>query len=219
MYVVDAQGGTPRQLFSPGPRWSASCPCIFRHPWPFNPTYSPDGTQIAYSDGIGDNSHQLRVMNADGSGTHVLVDEQDGHTIHNIAWSPDGEWLAFGLGRASGIYVVNADGSGLALVLPDGTYPYLSPDGSRISYQPRDEQSGAFFPLEIAAADGTHVVEFGYGGSGPWYPLVHPEPEVVGREASEDLTMSLSLVVTLPALVVGAVYLRGRMRRTRGRGA
>jgi Tol biopolymer transport system component len=125
--------------------------------WVFNPTYSPDGTQIAYPEGIGDNSHQLRVINADGSGARVVVHEQQGHTIHNVAWSPDGERLAFGLGRNSGIYIVAADGSGLTLVIPDATYPYWSPDGSRISYQP----AGAFGPLEIADADGTHVVEFG----------------------------------------------------------
>jgi Tol biopolymer transport system component len=184
IYVVDSQGGTPKRLFTTGRRWSPSCGCFFPHPWTFNPTYSPDGTQIAYADGIGDNSHQLRVMNADGSGSRVLVDEQQGHTTHNLAWSPDGEQLVFGLGTNSGIYVVNADGSELTLVIPDGTYPYWSPDGSRISYQPCDAYSQC--QLQIADADGTYAVEFGYGGSGPWNPLVQPEPSVAEAPVASE---------------------------------
>ncbi|MGA9160498.1 MAG: hypothetical protein WB297_06490 [Actinomycetota bacterium] len=176
IYVVDAQGGTPQILFTPERRWSRSCGCFFRHPWPFNPTYSPDGTQIAYTDGIGDNSHQLRVMNADGSGTRVLVDERNSHMMHNVAWSPDGERLVFGLGTSVGIYVVGSDGSGLTLLIPGATYPNWSPDGSRVSYQPCDSYSRC--RLQVADADGTHVVEFGHGRSGPWNPLVQPDPEV-----------------------------------------
>ena len=212
--MVDTLGGTSRILFTAGARWSPGCGCSFRHPWVFNPTYSPDGTQIAYSDGIGDNSHLLQVMNADGSGTHVIVGEQQGHTMHNLAWSPDGERLVFGLGRSSGIYIVGADGSGLTLVIPDATYPYWSPDGSRISYQP----PGEFTPLEIADADGMHVVEFGYGGSGPWNPLVQPEPGVVDVPAqSEGLipTSTLVLVMALLALLVGAALIRRRVRSER----
>jgi hypothetical protein len=216
IYVVEAQGG-PRILFTASRRWSRSCGCFFHHPWTFNPTYSPDGTQIAYADGIGDNSHQLRVMNADGTGSRVLVDEQQGHTTHNLAWSPDGERLVFGLGTDSGIYTVGADGSGLTLVIPGATYPYWSPDGSRISYQPCDAYSDC--QLQIADADGTHVVEFDYARSGPWNPLVPPEPEVAEvPAASEGLTLTSTpvLVVALLALVVGVLVIRRRMGRDAG---
>jgi dipeptidyl aminopeptidase/acylaminoacyl peptidase len=212
IYVVNAQGGKPRILFNTNRRWSRSCGCFFPHPWTFNPTYSPDGTQIAYADGIGDNSHQVRVMNADGSGSRVLVDEQQGHITNNLAWSPDGTRLAFGLGTGSGIYVVNADSSGLTLVIRDGTWPYWSPDGSRISYQPCDAYSDC--SLQVADADGTHVVEFGYGGSGPWNPLVQPElPVAESPVASEDplLLSTLLLAAALLALITRAVLIRHRM--------
>jgi Tol biopolymer transport system component len=74
-----------------------------------------------------------------------------------------------------GISVVDADGSGLTLAVPDGRDPYWSPDGTRISYRlghlSQNQSSWVFGPLMIAAADGTEVQQFGYAASGPWNPL------------------------------------------------
>ena len=162
MYTVDTEGGVSHLLL-------ASARMLY------NPTFSPDGTQIAYFDGGGDWGHSLRVMNADGSGVRILFDqapEEVGH-VYNLAWSPDGSRLAFSA-QEGGIWIVGVDGSGLTKVIPDGVNVYWSPDGSRISYQSADALSGALGALEIAAVDGTHVQEFGYGRSGPWNPLPLP---------------------------------------------
>jgi Tol biopolymer transport system component len=162
LYTVDTQGGEPRLLL-------ASARLLY------SPTFSPDGTQIAYFDGGGDNSHSLRVMNADGSGVRVLFDQapaEVGH-VYNLIWSPDGSRLAFSA-QEGGIWIVGVDGSGLTKVIPDGVNVYWSPDGSRISYQSADALSGALGALEIATVDGTHAQQFGYGGSGPWNPLPLP---------------------------------------------
>ena len=98
------------------------------------PTFSPDGTQIAYIDGLGDNRHSLRVVNADGGDLHVLIDNIEAYRISGLVWSPDGTRLAFGRRISDGIYTIGADGSGLTLVIPDGVNPHWSPDGSRISF-------------------------------------------------------------------------------------
>ena len=170
IYVVDTQGGTPRVLLAAGRR------SAFRGrghgTWLSNPTYSPDGTQIAYFDHILDSGAQLRVMNADGTGVRVLLHRAGlppatGYHIYNLAWSPDGQRLAWG--GTTGIFVVGADGSGLTLAIPRGAYPYWSPDGTRIAYLIDGR-------LEIAAPDGTHVQAFDYAQPGPWNPLVQPEP-------------------------------------------
>ena len=45
----------------------------------YAPTFSPDGTQIAYVAGGGDHSHHVWVMDADGSDAHEIVfNETDG---------------------------------------------------------------------------------------------------------------------------------------------
>ena len=241
IYVVDAHGGTPRVLRTASRRWF-DIQGLRVQALAYNPTYSPDGTQIAYFDGAGDGTadhpvHQLRVMNADGSGTRILVDDlelvdhPEQNLIYNLTWSPDGERLAFGLG-SKGIYIVGADGSGLTLAIPGGAYPYWSPDGTRIAFV--DLRPGSIYrsswtcgdaptcftslaTLKIAALDGTHVQELGYGKPGPWNPLVQPEPEVAEvPAASEGLTLNstLLLVAVLLALVLGAVLFRRRMRKT-----
>ena len=93
IYVVDTQGGTPRVLLSGGRRLYPAIGRSIRS-WLSNPTYSPDGTQIAYFDHQLDGPSQLRVMNADGTGVRVLLDGTGYHS-YTLAWSPDGERLAW----------------------------------------------------------------------------------------------------------------------------
>ncbi len=239
IYLIDADGGVPRLLLAPMRRYFPDESRSFRTGLSF-PTFSPDGTQIAYIDGLGDWANSLRVMNADGSDVHVL-DRSDVHLIergewpngtgsvrslgmhpNGLSWSPDGTRLAVGL-LNDGLSVVDADGSGLTLVIPDGARPYWSPDGTRISYQ--DNPRGSPGPLRISAADGTWnaakveaVLQFGYAASGPWNPLVQPEPEVAEASASSGVAKLASILLPVAALLTLVVgfALTGRRRRAPG---
>lgn len=171
IYVVDAAVGTPRRLLEARrlPAYGRGVRSML-----MAPTFSPDGSQIAYIDGMGDHDNSLRVMNADGSGSRALLKDHgvmwDAFT-GGLVWSPDGKRLAFGLGYIPDtIYVVSADGSGLSRVIKKGARPEWSPDGSRIAYERMN--ASATWHLEIANADGTHVQRFSnYVRSGPWNPL------------------------------------------------
>jgi WD40-like Beta Propeller Repeat len=174
IYVVDTDGGHPRLLKKAGRRQWYAGDGWFRTSLE-DPAFSPDGTKIAYIDGMHDWGNGLRVMDADGSHVRVLLDS-DGELSDGISipgcdgapvWSPDGSRLAFcGPG---GIWVIGADGSGLRKVIPNGEKPSWSPDGSRIAYQVRGRMS--LGPLRIADADGGNVQKFTWGNSGPWNPL------------------------------------------------
>jgi len=212
MYLVDSEGGEPRLLLARTRRRFPEEGRSFRT-WLYNPTFSPDGSLIAYFDGLGDWGHSLRVMNADGSGIRILIDkapQEVGH-VDDLVWSPDGSRLAFSAGEG-GIWIVNLDGSGLTKVIPDATNPAWSPDGSRISYQ--SVYPPALGTLEIAAVDGTHVQEFGYGGSGPWNPqplLVADKQDVASTPGESRSALFVSTIVLV--LVVSVVVLLRRARR------
>ena len=179
IYVVDAEGGTPRLLYSAGERLfdDSRCPqfkgCVGeQRPVVTSlqtPTYSPDGTQIAYFDGNGDSGHSLRVINNDGTNMRVVVENSEtlgaGH-VYGLQWSPDGSQLAFSI--ESRLYVVREDGSGFRLVANDAVEPYWSPDDSYIAYTRGDPQTSEGGSLEIVRLDDLQVQNFGDGGSGPW---------------------------------------------------
>lgn len=170
IYVVDAHGGSPRLLLASGPR---NYPDDTYTTGVGSPTFSPDGTQIAYFDGMGDWGNSLRVMNADGSGVQVLIDDQDEEISHtdNLAWSADGSRLAFN-GTGGGIWIVGGDGSGLTKV--DGKDVRWSPTGSRLAFQAGSPSSAGLWGGEgiwVINADGSGRRQVATVGHDPvWSP-------------------------------------------------
>jgi dipeptidyl aminopeptidase/acylaminoacyl peptidase len=155
--VVDASGGPPDILRTR--EWRSSRVCCL-----YGATFSPDGTQIAYFEGMYDHSNTLQIMNADGSGSRTLIQQEFGH-VRGLQWSPDGSRLAFASG---GLWVVGADGTGLTQISseqPDRVDPHWSPDGSHIAYTRYEDERGS---LEIVRLEDLKVQNFGVGESGPW---------------------------------------------------
>ena len=95
------------------------------------PSWSPDGTQIAFSAWVeGADAWQIFVVNADGSGRRLLV---SGPGSVAPAWSPDGEWIAFG-----GIGLMRPDGSDIhplpLHISASLDWPLWSPDGEWLAF-------------------------------------------------------------------------------------
>jgi dipeptidyl aminopeptidase/acylaminoacyl peptidase len=201
IYVVDAQGGTPRLLRSTSmepvvvPGWRGEM---------YWPAFSPDGTKIAYFHGGGDHSHSLRVMNADGTPVRVLFGRNQlpnpaASHMYGLAWSPDGSQLAFdadGPG-ARGIWLIGDDGSRLMRVIADGMSPSWSPDGSHIAYARR----GALY---VANSDGTHVRRLIAGVKRHWFWFFggltwNPLPLTERSEAESTPTLETTDAKSAPA--------------------
>jgi Tol biopolymer transport system component len=129
--VINANGtGLTRLTTDPGPE--------------FDPSWSPDGTQIVYRDsrrGINQND-EIYVMNADGSGKRNLTNTAE--SDWGPAWSPDGRKIAFASARCDTgqsrdigpfftLFLMNADGSEQTRLI-EGFAQFVawSPDGTKL---------------------------------------------------------------------------------------
>ncbi len=101
--------------------------------WDAFPSWSPDGTQIAFQS-TRDGNWEIYVMDADGNNLRRLTNYDDSDV--SPSWSPDGTQITFSSHRDGNwnIYVMDADGSNLRR-LTRGVYPSWSPDGTQIAFQ------------------------------------------------------------------------------------
>jgi TolB protein len=151
----------------------------------FDPSWSPDGTRIAYRHERNDEP-EIWLMNADGSGQHRLA--------RGIApaWSPDGLMIAYaspGTGdgtTSSAIAIMNADGSGQRRLphTDGGEYPSWSPDGKRIAFNSNLSGDHVMYIVDV---DGSRVVDLSKVGEG-WQVDWSPDGRSVLFTSHRDYT-------------------------------
>lgn len=173
IYVMDDDGSDPRRLtHHPARDVSAS--------------WSPDGNRIAFmSDRTG--RFEIWVMGADGSDPVQITDFG---TNWFPRWSPDGEKLAYHVGRDVFVLDVEAHRYRRLTIDPNnGMYPTWSPDGERIAFM--SWRTGST-ELWVMNADGSEqrrltwteqgdVIDPRWSPDGAWLAYVHvPEGLEVG---------------------------------------
>jgi Tol biopolymer transport system component len=83
-----------------------------------HPSWSPDGSTIAWTKYSGDNNRSVYVVGANGTGLLRVADQGDGP-----AWSPGGGLIAFNGVNVQGdkqfaeVLVVSPDGTGLRMLV------------------------------------------------------------------------------------------------------
>jgi Tol biopolymer transport system component len=146
--------------------------------------WSPDGSQLVFSEFPSNSTGQLWVMNSDGSHQHLLLSEAE-YGERAPSFSPDGAWVVFtrcqneSNGNGCAIYKVRTDGGGLTPVTdfrPDASdwEPAYSPDGMTIVFESYN-RDGLIVALWLMNADGTD-----------FRPLTPPELGAINPHWSPD---------------------------------
>ena len=177
------------------------------------PNWSPDGQKIVFVSDRDNHptAYNLYIMDADGTNA-IRLTTIDARELAPI-WSPTGDKIAFsreevipGIGFRQDIYVINADGTGLAnltaeRVEKNNRLPSWSPDGTQIifssskfeeTYRPDVDAASTICFMD---ADGSEVKVLPVGIMGFGHPELSPDGERIVFH-NLDVTNNFQLMLT-----------------------
>jgi len=142
------------------------------------PTWSPDGNRIAFvsnPDGsLNNEGKQIYSVNTDGTNPTLLLDNE--MNKFDLAWSPNGEGIAFAAYAESGseIHLLDNTNSSIMQLTNDTTYdrdPSWSPDGTRIAFSSDRDGNEEVYVMD---SNGSNVIRLtnniAYDAMPAWSP-------------------------------------------------
>ncbi len=139
-----------------------------------HPSWSPDGSRLAFHSDRQDGDFEIYSMSVNGSELRRLTNSPgwDGQP----EWSPNGRYIAFESARngAFEVFIMNSDGSNTYLIpnSTNGGYPTWSPDGSQIAFSMiRDDNRDIY----ICNLDGGNLRRLTDNTAEDWMPRWSPD--------------------------------------------
>ncbi len=172
--LVPAQGGKVRTLVRAGDSGAD-------YEWVGGLAFSPDGTQLAYSDSYGSGNTQhcrIVIIELATGGTRVLLERENGFgtldASWGLSWSPDGTTLLVAQGgmdaEGGETWLFRlADGGLSKLPIADASHADWSPDGASIVVSPYTQTRTRIL---VARPDGQVVRTLAKGGGWEGAPSV-----------------------------------------------
>jgi Tol biopolymer transport system component len=171
IWVMNADGSSPKRL-------------TFNRVLDDDPSFSPDGTRIAWAHFGGSTGFDIWVMSADGGGQAQLTyadgdDEQP-------SWSPDAQSILFSSQRDGGLGIKGGGLGRIYRMSPDGSdqvpltettadrEPAFAPDGTDIVFDSARDGGGS--QLYVASANGSNPVRITSSQGNDLEPDWQPSP-------------------------------------------
>ena len=158
------------------------------------PTWSPDGSKIAFSSTRDRSTPGLDIWVMDASGSNPTRLTTAAGQNGRAAWSHDGTKIAFTSTRNSGttevaeIWVMDADGGNQRAITSDGKFansPSWSPDDSRIVFQSNRDGTDQLYLMN---ADGSAITRLTNGEWGDQEPAWSPDGSLIAFQSTRDAT-------------------------------
>lgn len=172
IFLMNADGSDPVQLTE-----------AYSNSWPI---WLPNGKEIAFQTTDGQGLWWWRVLDLESHQTRQLTEPSYDHFFQRMAWSPDGEKIAYMSlkeqqernDNSSQIHVRGVDGSGDVALTHDiwaNIHPIWSPDGSQIAFLSERHGTYHIYALYVMSSDGTAVQQltdpiFSTGSIPTWSP-------------------------------------------------
>ncbi|MFN8521983.1 MAG: hypothetical protein U0821_02640 [Chloroflexota bacterium] len=169
IWLMSADGSTSRKLTSNQTR------IVEDNVWAMRPTWSRDGSKLAYTSDANSLFPTLWMMNKDGGGKRQLSAGVGVEGVDSVSWSPDGNRLAVTgvTAQPSQIYIVDvAKGGGERLTShPQGAFdPAWSPDGGWMAYIGRESRRGELWVRDIDGNVSGRLDKLAFIRSPAWSP-------------------------------------------------
>jgi len=130
-----------------------------------NPTWSPDGTKLAF---LARNQQGTNIYTVNADGTNIFNVTPDEYIDIAPVWSPDGTRLLLTNYADGKFHVISADGTNRTqLTTRPGFDPLWSPDGQKITFA---SYKNGVQEIYVINANGSNLTQLTVGSGNEFYP-------------------------------------------------